>query len=544
MLGAFGDLLDAMHVPMPQSRTTTGFSQTQSTASSDGSTGSSSASSTNSSSTSSTGSGNGLTSILDLIEKLLGKTPSSTTGEAASTDGTTPSTDAGTPPTLLKNALDALKKLSDAEASGQPVDADTLKQAKDAIDALQAYLATQQPAAVQASATTDPTATADATTGAVSGVGTATGDANPNNGTQLGDAQAAQLETARASLHVLAGKLEQMSSATTKLDPDLANKLDSLAKSLDPTKLTADTLNQLGLTGSGTSSDPKLASAINALANGAAKSDQVKLTLGTPQLKVPDGSALSSQGSGKATGLAANSATGPSTAATDAALKPAAVTAGKDGDSSNANSQDKAAADALAKATVATNSAPDGAAKPADASAAAAAAAASAATAATSAPADTRSAQAAYPVTGAASSANLSQMAYEIVRNAQQGTNHFQIKLDPADLGRVDVKLAIDATGTVNAHLTVERSETLDLLRRDQSQLGQALSQAGLDSSKTNLQFSLSQNPFTRQDNGSSGNGGSYASAADDQSTPSIEATQAAAVYSGTASSSGLNLFV
>jgi flagellar hook-length control protein FliK len=142
---------------------------------------------------------------------------------------------------------------------------------------------------------------------------------------------------------------------------------------------------------------------------------------------------------------------------------------------------------------------------------------------------------------------NLPQMAYEIVRHVQQGANHFQIRLDPADLGRVDVNLAIDTSGTVNARLTVERADTLDLLRRDAGQLGQALSQAGLDGSKTNLQFSLSQNPFTRQDNGSANSRGSFnpPSGADDETAvSSVESTAAASIYRGTASAGGLNLFV
>ena len=54
--------------------------------------------------------------------------------------------------------------------------------------------------------------------------------------------------------------------------------------------------------------------------------------------------------------------------------------------------------------------------------------------------------------------------------------------------------------GQVNARLTVERAETLDLLQRDQRALERALAQAGLDASKTNLEFSLKQNPFAGQD--------------------------------------------
>ncbi|SFL18208.1 flagellar hook-length control protein FliK [Methylobacterium pseudosasicola] len=72
------------------------------------------------------------------------------------------------------------------------------------------------------------------------------------------------------------------------------------------------------------------------------------------------------------------------------------------------------------------------------------------------------------------------------------GSSEFQIRLDPAELGRIDVKLEIDkARGTVTTHLVVERPETLAMLQRDANQLQQALSQAGLDPSAGGLNLSL-----------------------------------------------------
>jgi flagellar hook-length control protein FliK len=72
------------------------------------------------------------------------------------------------------------------------------------------------------------------------------------------------------------------------------------------------------------------------------------------------------------------------------------------------------------------------------------------------------------------------------------GSSEFQIRLDPAELGRIDVKLEIDkARGTVTTHLVVERPETLAMLQRDAGQLQQALSQAELDPSGGGLNLSL-----------------------------------------------------
>jgi flagellar hook-length control protein FliK len=95
---------------------------------------------------------------------------------------------------------------------------------------------------------------------------------------------------------------------------------------------------------------------------------------------------------------------------------------------------------------------------------------------------------------------NLPQIAFELARQVTDGNTRFQIRLDPPELGRIDVRLDIDKAGQVNARLVVEKAETLDLMQRDQRGLERALQQAGIDSGKTNLEFSLKQNPFVGQD--------------------------------------------
>ena len=65
-----------------------------------------------------------------------------------------------------------------------------------------------------------------------------------------------------------------------------------------------------------------------------------------------------------------------------------------------------------------------------------------------------------------------------------QGSSRFEIRLDPVDLGRIDVKLDIDKDGgAVSASLVVDRPATLALLQRDAGALQQALTQAGFDAS-------------------------------------------------------------
>lgn len=79
----------------------------------------------------------------------------------------------------------------------------------------------------------------------------------------------------------------------------------------------------------------------------------------------------------------------------------------------------------------------------------------------------------------------------EIGLQALAGSKRFNIRLDPAELGRVDVRLDIDEGGTVTAKLTVDRIETLHLLQRDARTLERAFEQAGLKPSDGGVDFSL-----------------------------------------------------
>lgn len=88
---------------------------------------------------------------------------------------------------------------------------------------------------------------------------------------------------------------------------------------------------------------------------------------------------------------------------------------------------------------------------------------------------------------------NVPHIAVEIARSLQSGISRFEIRLNPPELGRIDVRLEMDPSGNVTARLAVEKSETLDLLQRDQRALERALIDAGLDGNKTDLEFSLRQ---------------------------------------------------
>ncbi len=142
---------------------------------------------------------------------------------------------------------------------------------------------------------------------------------------------------------------------------------------------------------------------------------------------------------------------------------------------------------------------------------------------------------------------NMPQVAFEVVRQFSQGASRFQIRLDPPELGRIDVRMQVDGDGNVHARMTVERAETLDLMQRDQRSLEKALAQAGLDSGKTNLEFSLRQNPFARDGQGQQQQQNGHNPFLRDRNTGVDETAEIASTttqYRGLASASGVNLFV
>lgn len=99
----------------------------------------------------------------------------------------------------------------------------------------------------------------------------------------------------------------------------------------------------------------------------------------------------------------------------------------------------------------------------------------------------------------------LAGLAVAIAARAQSGSSQFDIRLDPPELGRIDVRLGVDGSGQVTTHVTVDRADTLQLLQSQQPQLQQALEQAGLKTADNGLQFTLRDQSFAGQNGGSGG---------------------------------------
>ncbi len=94
----------------------------------------------------------------------------------------------------------------------------------------------------------------------------------------------------------------------------------------------------------------------------------------------------------------------------------------------------------------------------------------------------------------ALAAAAMAQVAKQLTQQSGKDSSQFHIRLDPAELGGVDVQMKIAQDGSVKAHLFIERSETLDMFMRDHRGLERALEAAGLKTEPGGLQFSLKDN--------------------------------------------------
>lgn len=121
------------------------------------------------------------------------------------------------------------------------------------------------------------------------------------------------------------------------------------------------------------------------------------------------------------------------------------------------------------------------------------------------------------------------QIAVHLSHSLQEGQDRVTIRLHPAELGRIEIKLDMSPDGRVTASFSVDQPATLDLLQRDQKGLERALSDAGLKSDAGALNFNLrdngqqqgqSQAQNNQQQGGSDGSASFHLDGADEE-TPS-----------------------
>ena len=314
---------------------------------------------------------------------------------------------------------------------------------------------------------------------------------------QAGDAAASPLTIAAAGIAASASTAAQIAGGKT----DTATASDKGAKTAGA-KVDADTTTTLGDAATGTADG----TATDAKTNGGlvAAVDQ-----GTPKPSFKAVATAQRESDVSNIGQDAGKANATQTAATTAhaqAAKPQADSAATD-----------AKADAKAGATDATPTAAnthahagtqaavpttDTSAQPASAIQAPVTNTTSAATASTATLTATAANTNAVPISG---------VPVEIAAAARAGKTRFDISLDPIDLGRIDVRINVDRNGQVTSHLTVEKPETLQMLRQDAPQLQRALDDAGLKTGSNGLSFSLRDQNSSGQNSGQNNDNGGNA---------------------------------
>lgn len=85
------------------------------------------------------------------------------------------------------------------------------------------------------------------------------------------------------------------------------------------------------------------------------------------------------------------------------------------------------------------------------------------------------------------------QLRVTITQAFQAGMDRVIVQLEPAELGRVDVRLDLSSDGRAQILIQADNRETLDLLQRDARLLERALQEAGIDADAQTMDFNLSQ---------------------------------------------------
>lgn len=106
------------------------------------------------------------------------------------------------------------------------------------------------------------------------------------------------------------------------------------------------------------------------------------------------------------------------------------------------------------------------------------------------------------------------QVHVQIVRAVHDRVDHIRVRLDPPELGHVEIRLDLGDDSRVRAIVTVDRADTLDLLQRDAASLERSLRDAGLRTDGGGLSFTLKRDQ-EGGGGGQAGHGGQGGVAAD-----------------------------
>ncbi|GAA4217437.1 hypothetical protein GCM10022253_16010 [Sphingomonas endophytica] len=117
-------------------------------------------------------------------------------------------------------------------------------------------------------------------------------------------------------------------------------------------------------------------------------------------------------------------------------------------------------------------------------------------------------APAAEPTASAAPGRLGHDIGVHIARHVADGREQLTVRLNPANMGRVDVRLSFTDEGHLHAAVRADNPAALDMLRRDAPDLGRALADAGISTDLSSFSFDRSdghasgfgQSPHPQQD--------------------------------------------
>ncbi|GIU66221.1 flagellar hook-length control protein FliK [Candidatus Phycosocius spiralis] len=93
-------------------------------------------------------------------------------------------------------------------------------------------------------------------------------------------------------------------------------------------------------------------------------------------------------------------------------------------------------------------------------------------------------------------------LAAAMMRRYNNGMKEFTLRLDPPELGRVDVRLTVSANKKVRAVVSTDRAEALNDLTRSARDLARALMDSGLELEENGLSFSMSDQGHAQHQHG------------------------------------------
>jgi flagellar hook-length control protein FliK len=135
----------------------------------------------------------------------------------------------------------------------------------------------------------------------------------------------------------------------------------------------------------------------------------------------------------------------------------------------------------------------------------------------------------------------VSQLAADLVKKVQAKASRFELALEPAGLGRVDVSVRIGADGSVSAALNFSDPQSAEALKAHAGELRDALQQAGFSLGGSDLSFTAGGSGDQSGGGGSSGRSSTHSPFTQIADIADAQA-QAAPLRASAASASGVDI--